>query len=164
MDPVHFTGREILEMALRIEENGVKFYTGAGRASKNRNVSGVFKDLAREEELHIKIFTELGRLVPEGASNDAYAPYMEEASDYLKALADSEVFTRPLEGAKLAGKIRGEKEAIDYAIQMEKDSLLFYLEMRGMIRERDRAVIENLIEQEKGHLSKLTALKKEFFG
>ncbi|MDP2689031.1 MAG: hypothetical protein Q8P48_02850, partial [Deltaproteobacteria bacterium] len=27
MDPVHFTGKEILDMAVRIEENGLKFYT-----------------------------------------------------------------------------------------------------------------------------------------
>ena len=35
MDPVHFSGREILEMALRIEENGERFYADAARASRS---------------------------------------------------------------------------------------------------------------------------------
>ncbi|MBI5887159.1 MAG: ferritin family protein [Deltaproteobacteria bacterium] len=163
MDPVHFTGREILEVALRIEENGVKFYTDASKAFKNANIVKIFQDLAKEEAVHIKVFRELIKLVPESGPFGEYTPYMEEASDYLNALANSEVFTRPEEGAKLPLTVRSEKDAVEYAIQMEKESLLFYLEMKNMIREKDKAVIDNLIEQEKNHLSQLTAIKNEFF-
>ncbi|MBI5237324.1 MAG: hypothetical protein HY887_02750 [Deltaproteobacteria bacterium] len=32
MDPVHFTGAEVIEMAVKIEENGMRFYTDASKA------------------------------------------------------------------------------------------------------------------------------------
>ena len=163
MDPVHFTGREILEVAVRIEENGARFYTDASKAFKNTNIVRILQDLAHEESIHMELFRNLIKALPESGPYGDYAPYMEEASGYLKALAASEVFTKPEEGSKLSLTVRGEKEVIDYAIQMEKDSLLFYLEMKNMIRKNDKAVIDNLIDQEKGHLSKLTAIKNDFF-
>jgi rubrerythrin len=162
MDPVHFTGREVLDMAIRIEENGMRYYTDAGKASASKEVKRLFKTLAEEEAGHIKAFTDLKRL----ASGDDYAafdPYVEEASMYLKALADTEVFTSPEEGRKLANAVRDEKEVLNVAIVMEKDSLLFYYEILRMIRERDRVVVERLIEQEKEHLGKLTGLLKALY-
>lgn len=163
MDPVHFTGREILEMALRIEENGLRYYTDAGRAAKTRKLKDLFTKLAEEEGAHIKIFTGLKKLAPDDAGEEL-DPYSSEAPLYLRALADTEVFTKPEEGKKLAARARDEKDALTFAIEREKDSILFYYELKNMIREKDRSVIDNLIEQEKGHYTKLTALQKELFG
>lgn len=163
MDPVHFTGREILDVAVQIEKNGVKFYTDASKAFKNAKIRAIFQDLAHEETMHIKVFSDLVKPLPESAPYGEYAPYMEEASEYLNALANSEVFTKPEEGSKLSLTVRSEKEAVEYAIQMEKDSLLFYLEMKQMIRKKDKEIVDKLIEQEKNHLSRLTEIKNEFF-
>ncbi len=157
MDPVHFTGKEVLEMAVRIEENGLKFYTDAGKASKDRSVKDLFKTLAEEEGRHIKVFLDLGKLLGEDERASAgFDAYLEEASQYLKALADTEVFTKPEGGKKLAKAVHGERDVLNTAIGMEKDSLLFYYEILKMIREKDRAVVESLIEQEKEHLRMLT--------
>ncbi len=157
MDPVHFTGKEILDMAVRIEENGLKFYTDASKASSSGAVKELFTVLAEEEGRHIKVFLDLKRsLAEDTAGYDAYA---EEASQYLKALADTEVFTSPDEGRKAAVMMHDAHDVIEMAIGMEKDSLLFYYEMQRMIREKDRQVLEALIEQEKEHLRKLTELQ-----
>lgn len=160
MDPVHFSGKEVLDMAVRIEENGLKFYTDAAKASRSTELKSLFKTLADEENQHIKVFTGFKKMAAEGAP-EGYDPYTEDAALYLDALADSEVFKNPDKGAQLASKVRDENEALETAIGMEKDSILFYYELLNMIRDKDRKIMDNLIDQEKSHLRKLTELQKK---
>lgn len=164
MDPVHFTGKEVLEMAVRIEENGFRFYTDAGKASKSKELKELFLSLAEEEGQHIKVFTGLKKLLADDTAQESFDAEVEEASMYLRAIADTEVFTAPDKGKELARKVKDEKDALRMAMDTEKDSLLFYYEIQRMIREKDRVVIINLIEQEKEHLRKLTELNMKLFG
>lgn len=164
MDPVHFTGKEVLEMAVRIEENGLKFYTDAGKAARSKELKALFKTLAEEEGTHIKLFLELKRTLVDDAASEGFDAYLEDAQQYLRSLADTEVFTNPEAGADAARGVHDEQEAIAMAIGMEKDSLLFYYELERMIRESDRKVVDTLIEQEKEHVRKLTALQANLFG
>lgn len=163
MDPVHFTGKEVLEMAVRIEENGMKFYADASRAAKSQQLKDLFKALSEEEGNHIKTFLELKRVLI-GEPSEGFDPYLEDAQQYLKSLADTEVFTNPEAGKEAARSLKSEEEAITMAIGMEKDSLLFYYELEKMIREKDRQVIDSLIEQEKEHVRRLTHLQNALFG
>jgi len=57
-------------------------------------------------------------------------------------------------------KAPSDKEAIQIAIGFEKDSLLFFGEIGKFVPNYDRQVIEELIRQEREHLSKLSELKK----
>ncbi len=142
-------------MALRIEENGFEYYTGAARASKSKALKTLFKTLAEQEKDHIKVFLGLKGQLPEHETPAASDPYTDEAALYLNAIADTKVFTSPGEGKKLASRIKSEKQALTCAIGMEKDSILFYYELLKMIRGKDMVVVERLIEQEKEHLRKL---------
>lgn len=160
MDPVHFTGKEVLEMAVKIEENGLKYYTDAAKASRNEKLKEVFKVLANEECDHIRVFSELKKSLSDKDYREGFDAYAEEAALYLCAIADTEVFTNPDKGRDLAQQVKDEKDAVKIALDMEKDSLLFYYEILKMVRDRDRAVVENLIEQEKNHIKKLTGLQK----
>lgn len=160
MDIMHFSAKEILEMALRIEENGVEFYTQAGNASKSKKLKELFTFLAEEEKKHIRVFGEMDRSVKDDTKPDTLDPYLDEAPLYLEALANSRVFTNKNEGKRLAGIVRNEGEALQIAINMEKDSILFYYELHSAINNKDKAILESIIKEEKKHLGKLTALQK----
>ena len=164
MDPVHFTGKEVLDMAVRIEENGMRFYADASRAAKSQQLKDLFHALSEEEGTHIKMFLELRKVLVGDDPSAGFDPYLEEAQQYLKSMADTEVFTNPEAGKEAARSLKDEQEAVSMAIGMEKDSLLFYYELERMIREQDRKVIESLIEQEKDHVRKLQNLQKLLFG
>lgn len=164
MDPVHFTGKEVLDMAVRIEENGMRFYADASKAAKSKQLKDLFHALSEEEGTHIKMFLELKKVLVGDDPSTGFAPYLEDAQQYLKSMADTEVFTNPEAGKEAARSLKDEQEAISMAIGMEKDSLLFYYELERMIREKDRKVIESLIEQEKEHVRKLTNLQDLLFG
>ena len=156
MDPVHFTGKEVLDMAVKIEENGLKFYTDAGKTAKDKDVKALFKAIAEDEGRHIRVFQDLKKLLGETENAE---PFDEETESYLRAFADTEVFASPEGGKKLGKEVSSEAEAIDFAIGMEKDSILFYYEILKMIREKDKAVVDTLIDQEKDHLKRLTVLR-----
>jgi rubrerythrin len=164
MDPVHFTGKEVLDMAVRIEENGMRFYADASKAAKSNQLKDLFRVLSEEEGTHIKMFLELKKALVGDDETAGFDPYLEDAQQYLKSMADTEVFTNPEAGKEAARSLKDEREAISMAIGMEKDSLLFYYELERMIREKDKKVIESLIEQEKEHVRKLTNLQNMLFG
>jgi len=162
MSSVKFTGSEVIEMALKIEENGMKFYTDAFKVSKDEKVKALFKRLAIEEAHHIKTFSAMKDMVKDEYVSEGFDPYITEASEYLRQMADSEVFKNPRDGVLFAGAIANPAEVLDFAIGMEKDSIVFYREYEKVIVEKDKAVLAALIEQEEEHLELLTELKKDF--
>ncbi|HHL40660.1 MAG TPA: hypothetical protein ENJ37_09160 [Deltaproteobacteria bacterium] len=168
MDPVRFSGEEILEMAVKIEENGLKFYTDAAGAAGSDELRAVFEYLAEEERRHVDSFLAIkarltGKKEGEGVAG-VFNPYIEEVARYLRAIADTKVFTRPAEGARLAAEAGSDLDAVKKAMDMEKDSLLFYYELQKALEERDRAVVEELIAQERNHLKRLIELEEELTG
>ncbi|VAV85846.1 hypothetical protein MNBD_DELTA01-625 [hydrothermal vent metagenome] len=163
MDPVRYSAKEVLDMALRIEENGEFFYSMAAEAAKTDKIKELFKFLYAEEVKHTRCFKALIKDAGTESAPSRLDPYLEEAYLYLNALADSEVFTNADEGAEFAKKIGGEAEAIDYAIKAEKDALLFYYEISHFIREKDKSILDTIVREEKDHLQKLTNMKNELF-
>ena len=161
MCALNFSGSEVIEMALKIEENGMKFYTDAFKAARDERVRDLFKRLAIEEAHHIKTFSRMKELVKDEYVSEGYDPYITEASEYLRSMADSEVFKNPQAGAEFAGEISNPTEVLDFAVSMEKDSIRFYEEFERVIVEKDRPVITALIDQEKEHLELLECLRKD---
>jgi len=61
----------------------------------------------------------------------------------------------------MARKVSSDIEAIQIALGAEKDSILFYSEMRDLVRMPDRDVVSKIIEEERSHLRQLSDLKKD---
>jgi rubrerythrin len=157
-----FSGNELVEIALGIERNGFAFYQAMADTTKDDSARTVFTFLAKEEKKHELIFSKLGASLPTLKSPESYPG---EQMLYLKSLVDSLVFQnlKQIKQGKLAAK---EIEAITIGIQAEKDSILFYTEVENMVKESDRPVVAQVINEEKGHLKQLSALRarieKEF--
>ena len=49
------------------------------------------------------------------------------------------------------------QQAINLAIGFEKETLLFFYDLRERIPEKDRPVVENVIEEEKRHIRRLVS-------
>src|SRR3989304_1008250 len=80
MDIAHFSGKDILEMAIRIEENGIQFYTQAGSASKSERLKELFLFLAEEEKRHIAYFEEIRRHIKDDTLTGVFGPNIEKDS------------------------------------------------------------------------------------
>jgi len=152
-----FEGSEILEFALRIEENGEEFYRAMAKKIENKAVKDLFDFLADEEIKHHQIFTDLLATV------DKYEPpesYPHEYLLYLRAYADEHIFNKDKESKIAARQIKVPVEAVGFALGMELDSIFYYLEAKNLVSESQRWIIDKVIEEERRHYMRLLELKK----
>ena len=154
---ISFSGSELLTIAIGIERRGIAFYDIMTRSTKNAIAREVFKYLGDMEREHIRTFQ--GML----AEADKYQ-FLEtpagEYTTYLQALVDSAVFTNDLVTSEMATKVSSDIEAMELAIGAEKDSILFYYEMKDIMPQRAQPTVNKIIAEEKSHLRQLSELKK----
>jgi len=149
--------KEILEFAVYIEERGYEFYVGAMKKFSEARITELFQYLADEEFKHEKIFKKLleqsGEL--KGGSHDAeYQAYLREFCK-SHSLADPETVN-----AKLS-KVSGLEEVLDMAMGFEKDSIVFFSELKGIYARGNSAAVDKIIHEEMGHLRKIFLMKRE---
>jgi rubrerythrin len=154
---VFFSGRELIDIAIGIERNGAAFYHSLAQSTSNEIAKVVYEYLAGEELKHIQVFQSMLSSVADYRPPETYT---EEYDLYLRALVDSRVFTDDQIAYDMAQRVAGDAEAIQIALGAEKDSILFYSEMREFVRRSDRELITKIIEEERSHLRQLSELKR----
>ncbi len=154
-----FEASEILEFAIRIEENGGSFYRQMVKKVKRKELKELFNFLADEEVKHRKIFEDMVSSIGKYQPQESYPG---EYFAYLRAYADEHIFTKEKIGELMANKIKNEKEAIKFAIDVEIDSILYYLEAKGLVPQKQRETIDKVIAEERRHYLKLLEIKKKW--
>jgi len=82
-------------------------------------------------------------------------------SAYLQALTDEAVFTDDMITSEMATQADSDIKALELGISAEKDSILFYYEMRDVMPRSALPVINRIIAEEKSHLQQLADIKKK---
>jgi len=154
---IFFSGRELIEIALGIERNGLTFYQALSNKSQQSKIKAVYNYLAGAERKHLNTFQNMQNTIGQYQPPESYAG---EYMLYLKALVDSHVFSNTKEAQEKAERTPNEIDAIDIGIEAEKDSILFYSELQNLIREPDHPVVLKIISEEKSHLQQLSELKE----
>jgi rubrerythrin len=152
-----FEATDIVEVAVRIEENGANFYRYAVQLAGREEVKAFFQRLADEEVKHRQIFAGMlagmaRNLPPEGYDGE-YAAYLH---DYV----DNHLVFRAEAFAGEMATLRDESSALDFAIQRELDSIHYYREMRELLPKDQGEAIERIIAEEKEHFIRLSAMRK----
>ncbi|MGE5423829.1 MAG: ferritin family protein [Syntrophothermus sp.] len=143
-----YTGQEIIEIAVRIEQNGQAFYSSAAQMIKEPNdIRNLFLDLAEKEVSHVGAFQHLAEKFE--AENFEFT--MDESSDYVNHLADTHIFGIKEAGIMLARAVKTTKEALEIALRFENDSITFYEELYKRADTGARKLIQEIIEEEKSH-------------
>ena len=155
---ISFSGSELINIAIGIERRGIVFYETMVKSTKNAVARDVFRYLADMERNHVQIFQDmLGEA-------DKYQPpetYAGEYAAYLQALVDSAVFTDDMVTSEMATRAESDIETLELAINAEKDSILFYYEMKDIMPERAQPTVNKIIAEEKAHLRQLSELKRK---
>ncbi|MFC1903173.1 ferritin family protein [Chloroflexota bacterium] len=155
---ISFSGSELINIAIIIERRGVAFYDIMAKSTQNVVAREVFLRLADMERQHIQIFQGMLK------EADKYQPMpadTEEYITYLQGLVDSAVFTDDLATSQMATQANSDVEALEIAISAEKDSILFYYEMRDIMPQRAQPTVNKIINEEKSHLRQLSEVKKK---
>ena len=151
-----FEPSEIYQFAIKIEENGEKFYRRMSQKFKESKVKEIFSYLADEETKHKKIYQEMVSKI------EKYEPlesYPGEYFTYLRAYADNVIFSKEKLEEKIS-KIGDLVSAIEFGMNIERDSILYYQDIKNLVPENRRIPIDKIIEEERRHFLKLLEIKK----
>jgi rubrerythrin len=144
---------QVLNLAQSIEENAVGFYEQTAELYKSDEIGAMLSKLAEMEREHKRKYAamqaSLGNL-HEQQSDDNFLNNMDL---YLKAVFDSQ----SLEGSHFAGVLlRGDEnreEILMIAMDLEKETILFYLGLRDLVPgEKDKQTVDSIIDEEKSHI------------
>jgi len=153
---ISFYGNEIINIAIGIERRGIAFYDVLARSTQNAKARQIFQYLVGMEREHILIFQDM---LDEADKYEVPEAFAGEYGAYLQALVDSAVFTDDAVTSELATQSENDIAALELGINAEKDSILFYYEMREMMPKAARAKIDKVITEEKQHLRQLSELR-----
>jgi len=147
--------KEIIEMAIQTEKLGFRFYTKiAEKFKRNKDLVDLFTKLASKEQVHEKTFTELKRLVGKSGTEDVE---WGEVTNYMRAFVESEFFLGKGKSLPSLSRIKTSKDAVKFALGFEKETLLYFMELRKIVKEKE--MVDEIINEEKSHIMWLAAFK-----
>ena len=158
-----FNAAEIFDVAIKIEENGKRFYDRSREIIKDPDVKKLFEELGQEEVKHKEKFQTLKSQLPSGPGACSVFDPNHELNLYINMMADQHVFTADESvEAKLAG-IKDAQDALKLAVEFEKDTVIFFLSMQDATEgAKDKEFIGTLVKEEQEHLRRLSLELKRF--
>ncbi len=142
----------LISIALKVEADGFVFYKNLSEREKDQELKNFFSRLADQEREHQQIFRTLIDKV-EQRSGGLSNWIEEETVGYLRSLAEVSIFPN-LQRMKQNLSLR---EALDLAIGVEKDSIIFYSELIPYAAD-EAEVIRKIVSEEKRHLLDLLSV------
>ena len=153
---MRFSSKEIIDIAIGIEESGYQFYTECRKKFNDSSLKELFAFLAEEEMRHRELFEKmLGTLAEiEGLFTDEYF-------QYLNAIGNERVFREKKDIDKVLDRIKTPLDSLVYALQAEKDTILFYSELRDLYGKNSDtlSILNKLINEERKHVLLLMDLR-----
>jgi rubrerythrin len=151
----NFSILEAVEVAMRMEEEGIRFYRLAEDQTRDPEMKKTFAFLREKEHQHIETFRRLyGDLVAREGDPDAELWLLDaEVSSYFRAYVDSTVFpTKGSAEVAIVG-LHGVNEILRFALRLEKDTILFYHELLAHAPWPEaRELVEKVIAEERRHV------------
>src|SRR5512139_3508642 len=150
MEAPVFETREILDLAIRFENNGEATYRKAMEVCADKGLRSLLEWMAGEEALHARWFAQLKDGLEKGRRN----PFLERMG--------RELFSNVVGGQSFSlkevdfARVRTPRELVAIFIEFERDTVLFYEVIAPFVEEaRTRAQLEAIIAEENKHIERL---------
>ena len=151
---VKYSVRELVEMAVQTERLGYAFYTEVAEKFKDNDaLHELFATLARKEKGHERVFS---ALLSKVGTADLEGP--EEVASYMRALVEREFFLgsdKSLPSLERVGTVR---DAVDFALGFEKETLLYFVGLQGIVAEK--GIVQEIIDEEQSHIAWLSKFRE----
>lgn len=151
----------LIKRLASIESEGVAFYESLAEHTKNEKVRRLASTMSIVEKHHQQRFDELASDMAEKKGTCSPDEITRSVQQYLQTLIDHRIFHTPAHAARIAASLNDENEAIDMAINFEKENILLLLECGTILRGDARALIRSFLEQEKSHVRSLRRMREQ---
>ena len=147
---------DILDLAMQLEKNGEAFYRAVAGTARSREIRELLVDLAEQEVKHYATFQRLAssRGEKQWMTDEEWADYLK----YLRTTVQSTFFEGKDKALASAREVKDEKEALRMAIAFEKETLLFFYDLRDAVPAVHRTLVNTIVNEEKSHIVRLAAL------
>jgi rubrerythrin len=149
-----FSLEEILDLGIRIEKNGEKFYREAQKQVALEELRILLTRLAEDEVEHVGFFTRKKEAIK---SKPEDAEVEKQASAILQEILGDQTFSlKQVDPSDL----KTIDDLLDLAIEFEKDTILFY-EMLSAIATTDDTLkgLQEIIQEENRHVAMLQGFR-----
>jgi rubrerythrin len=149
------TGNEIIEIAMRLEDSGAAFYNAAADRAADERVKALFEELAIEEQYHRSAFQQMGSNVVEFALT---SEQWDEFQAYTDTLLQQQFFSSPENALNLAWQAHDERGALQSALDFERETLIFFHQLRDVVRGPEQQTVDRIIQEESHHIQRLSGM------
>lgn len=147
--------RTLLDHAVKVERDGYRFYLHLAKAMSDKPRMDFFHLLAEDEQRHEQTFRNMA--LERSADQDSGQGQLDAALNGF--LRDMDQY-----GAmQVERALRGEMDRddmIQLAVQLEKDSIIYYSSLKAHAGKENLPLIETIIDEELRHLSRLFAFRQ----
>ena len=154
---MNFSIEEIIDIAIGMEDAGYNLYTRSAEKFEDQMIKDLFSFLAKQELEHKKIFKSFIE-----SENTGSGEFNEEYYLYLKAIGGGRIYPEGDDNIdEVISKIKTPMDAINKGFQDEKNSILFYTEIKKLYDPESEIdnILNRIIEEERKHALLLYELK-----
>lgn len=147
---------DIVDLAMQVEKNGEAFYRAVAGTTHSAETRELFVDLAAQEVKHYATFSRLAASIGEKQwmSDQEWDDYLK----YLRTTVQSTFFEGKDKALAAAREVKDEKQALRMAIAFEKETLLFFYDLRDAVPAVHRTLVNTIVNEEKSHIVRLASL------
>lgn len=145
-----FSARELINVAITEEQTGATYYRAIAEQTQSDKMKRFALQTAAMEDEHEQKFKDL--LASVGDYETAGESREGEYEDYMAYMLEGRIFPRGQDGAELARQQASDEDAAQTAMDMERNTLLFYQEMLKFIPEAQQDLLDGIIAEERQHL------------
>ena len=154
--PITFNANEIFEMAEEIERNGAKFYRKAAENTSDKETEKMLLGMAKMEDEHLVTFQQMRKELNDQEKGWTVFDPDDESAMYLQAMADARGYEGKITPMKEMTGNETTKEILDIALNSEKESVVFYFGLKGLVPAKaGRDKVEAIIIEELSHITTL---------
>jgi rubrerythrin len=146
----------VLDVAVWLEKHGQAFYEKACDTADDQGLKDLFKSLAVEERKHCAIYTDLYKIYT-GKSAEGE----ELLGEYGKFI---QLLIREISDSLSYDEMLSQEDLLNRALQFEKNTLLFFAEVKQLFRGKAGALIEAVCREEKRHIQQLLERRNQLLG
>ena len=150
-----FSANQMIDIAIQTEQAGHVFYEAAAQHADNPQVRVLCEWLAGEEQTHERVFRLMGQNLPPPEEPEEWPG---EKTEFINALVGSRFLPRPEEAEALVKDLSAQG-ILDFALNFEKDTIIFLYEMQDMVASSDTEQVNQIIAEEKAHVSRILKAK-----
>ncbi len=154
--PITFNANEIFEMAEEIERNGARFYRQAAQNTSDKQTKQMLLDMADMEDGHLKTFEKMREQLSGQEKGWTVFDPDNQSVLYLQAMADARGYEGKITSGKELTGSETPKEILETALNSEKESIVFYFGLKGLVSAKaGRDKVEAIIIEELSHITTL---------